>query len=102
MLLGAALIALAVAPAALAKNDALSLVPNDAVSVGVVKLADMRSSPLSSALFQQTANVSMDGDAQAFFRDAGLEPTKDVDVVVFATSPRSTLGTEAEVLIAAD
>ena len=98
----AATLVLAIAPAALAKNDAMSLVPNDAVSVGVVRLADMRTSPLSGALFQQTAHVSMDADADAFLRDAGLQPTKDVDVVVFATSPRSTLGNEADVLIAAD
>ena len=41
-----AILALALAPAAFAKNDAMSLIPNDAVSVGVVRLADMRSSPL--------------------------------------------------------
>jgi hypothetical protein len=80
----------------------MGLVPNDAVSVGVVKLADMRTSPLSGALLEPTANVSMAADASQFLRDAGLPPSKDVDVVVFSTSPRSTLGNEAEVLIAAD
>ena len=35
-------------------------------------------------------------------RDAGLQPTKDVDVVVFATSPRTNLGSDADFLIAAD
>ena len=40
-----AILALALAPAAFAKNDAMSLIPNDSVSVGVVRLADMRSSP---------------------------------------------------------
>ena len=93
---------LAVAPLALARTDALGMVPNDAVSVGVVKLAEMRSSPLSGALFQQTAHASMDADAEAFLRDAGLQPSKDVDVVVFATSPRTTLGNDADVLIAVD
>jgi hypothetical protein len=102
LFLSVAVLALLIAPAALAKTDALGLVPNDAVSVGVVKLAEMRTSPLSGALFQQTANVSMDADAIQFLRDAGLQPSKDVDVVVFSTSPRSTLGSEAEVLIAAD
>jgi len=97
-----ALLTLAIAPMALAKGDAMSLVPNDAVSVGVVKLAEMRSSPLSGALFQQTAHASMDGDAEAFLRDAGLQPTKDVDVVVFTTSPRTALGSEADVLVAVD
>jgi len=93
----AALIALAVAPAALAKNDALSLVPNDAISVGVVKLADMRSSPLSSALFQQTANVSMDGDAQAYaiFRthmswEAGSATSRLVVREALGATPQAT------------
>lgn len=100
--LAVALLALALAPAAFAKNDAMSLIPNDSVSVGVVRLADMRSSPLSAALFAQTAHISNDDDAVAFLRDAGLQPTKDVDVVVFATSPRTNLGSEADFLIAAD
>jgi hypothetical protein len=100
--LAVAILALALAPAAFAKNDAMSLIPNDSVSVGVVRLADMRSSPLSAALFAQTAHISNDDDAVKFLRDAGLQPTKDVDVVVFATSPRTTLGSEADFLIAAD
>ena len=41
---------LLVATAAFARTDAMGLVPNDAVSVGVVKLADLRTSPLSGAL----------------------------------------------------
>jgi len=100
--LAVALLALALAPAAFAASGAMSLIPNDSVSVGVVRLADMRSSPLSAALFAQTAHISNDDDAVAFLRDAGLQPTKDVDVVVFATSPRTNLGHEADFLIAAD
>src|SRR4051794_18728672 len=98
----AAILALALVPAAFAKNDAMSLIPNDSVSVGVVRLADMRSSPLSAALFAQTAQITNDDDAMKFLREAGFQPTKDVDVVVFATSPRTTLGSEADFLIAAD
>lgn len=101
-LLSVVALVLAIAPAAFAKTDAMSLIPNDAVSIGVVRLADMRNSPLSSALFQQTAHVSMDDDAVKFLRDAGLQPTRDVDVVVFTTSPRTALGGEADILIAAD
>lgn len=100
--LAVAILALALAPAAFAASGAMSLIPNDSVSVGVVRLADMRSSPLSAALFAQTAHISNDDDAVAFLRDAGLQPTKDVDVVVFATSPRTNLGSEADFLIAAD
>jgi hypothetical protein len=100
--LAVVILALALAPAAFAKNDAMSLIPNDSVSVGVVRLADMRSSPLSAALFAQTAHISNDDDAMAFLRDSGLQPTKDIDVVVFATSPRTNLGSDADFLIAAD
>src|SRR6476469_7562611 len=100
-LVSLAVFALAIAPAVFAKTDAMSLIPNDAVSVGVVRLNDMRSSPLSAALFAQTAKIS-DGDAQQFLAEAGLQPTKDVDVVVFSTSPRTNLGSEADFLIAAD
>jgi len=93
---------LALALPAFAKTDALSLIPNDAVTVGVVRLVDMRSSPLSSALFQQTDKVSTNGDAEVFLREAGLQPSNDIDVVMVATSPRTALGHEPNVLIAAD
>ena len=94
--------ALALAIPAFAKSDALSLIPNDAVTVGVVRIAEMRSSPLSSALFEQTDKVSTNGDAEVFLREAGLQPTRDIDVVMVATSPRTTLGHDAEILIAAE
>lgn len=87
---------------ALAKDDALSLVPANAVTVGMVKLADMRTSPLSSILFQNTDKMSTDGEAAKFLADAGLSPTKDVDVLVVATSPRTNLGSEADILVIAE
>jgi len=94
--------ALALAIPAFAKTDALSLIPNDAVTVGVVKLAEMRSSPLSATLFQQTDKVSTNGDAERFLREAGLQPTRDIDILVVATTLRTPLGHDADVLIAAD
>jgi hypothetical protein len=97
-----AVLTLVFASIAFAKGDAISLIPNDAVTVGVVRLADLRNSPLSSTLFQQTDKMSVDGDAAMFLAEAGLQPTKDVDLLVIATSPVTTLGTDAEVLIAAD
>jgi hypothetical protein len=90
------------AVSAFAKTDALSLVPNDAVSVGVVRLSEIRTSPLSSMLFEQTDKVSANGDADRFLTDAGLAPTKDIDVIVVSTVPRTALGTQADVLVAAD
>jgi hypothetical protein len=98
----AAVLSLAVTSFAFAKGDAISLIPNDAVTVGVVRLADLRNSSLLLTLFQETDKMSVDGDAAKFMADAGLAPTKDVDVLVISTAPRTTLGTDAEVLIAAD
>jgi hypothetical protein len=89
-------------PAAYAKTDAQSLIPKDAVTVGVVHLDEMRSSPLSGAMFQQTDKIASDGDAAQFLLDAGLKPSTDVDVIMVATSPKTTMGKEADVLIAAD
>ncbi|MGZ5443356.1 MAG: hypothetical protein ACXW5U_09640 [Thermoanaerobaculia bacterium] len=92
----------ALALPALAADDALNLVPANAVTVGMVKLADMRTSPLSSMLFQHTDKMSSDGEAEKFLLEAGLSPTKDVDVIVVATSPRTALGSEADVLVIAE
>jgi hypothetical protein len=93
---------LALAVPAFAADDALSLVPANAVTVGMVRLADMRTSPLSSLLFQHTDKMSTDGEAEKFLTEAGLSPTKDVDVLVVATSPRTALGSEADVLVIAE
>ncbi|HET8773505.1 MAG TPA: hypothetical protein VFP80_06930 [Thermoanaerobaculia bacterium] len=92
----------ALALPALAADDALNLVPANAVTVGMVRLADMRTSPLSSMLFQQADKMSSDGEAEKFLLEAGLSPTKDVDVLVVATSPRTTLGSDADVLVIAE
>lgn len=92
----------ALALPAMAKDDALSLIPVNAVTVGMVKLADMRTSPLSSLLFEHTDKMSSDGEAAKFLDDTGLSPTKDVDTLVVATSPRSNLGSEADVLVIAE
>src|ERR1051326_7209938 len=101
LILAAAIVALAV-PAAFAKNDALSLIPNDAVSVGVVRLADLRTSPLSMTLFEQTDKVGANGESDRFLVEPGLDPKKDGDCLVVSMSPRTTLGQEADVLVAAD
>jgi hypothetical protein len=92
----------ALALPAMAKDDALSLVPANAVTVGMVKLADMRTSPLSSLLFEHTDKMSSNGEAEKFLSETGLSPTKDVDVLVVATSPRTNLGSEADVVVIAE
>jgi hypothetical protein len=83
-------------------GDALSLVPTNAATVGMVKLRDMRTSPLSSMLFEQTDKMSADGEAAAFLEDAGLSLSKDIDVLVVATTPLSNLGSDADVLVIAE
>ena len=95
------LVALAAVPA-LAKDDGLSLVPANAVTVGMVKIAELRSSPLSSIVFEHTDQMSTNGEAEKFLTDAGLSLTKDIDVLVVATSPRTNLGSEADILVVAE
>jgi hypothetical protein len=96
------LIAAALALPAAAKDDALDLVPAHAATVGMVSLAEMRSSPLSSFLFAHVDRMSTDGEAEKFLLDAGLQPHRDVDTVVLATAPRTNLGFEADVLVIAE
>lgn len=90
------------ATTAFAAGGAMSLIPADAVSVGVVRVADLRSSPLSSTLFQHADRFGSNGEAERFLADAGLDLAKDVDVLVVATAPKSRLGSEAEVVVLAD
>ncbi len=68
----------------------------------MVKLSEMRTSPLSSMLFQQTDKMSSDGEAEKFLNEAGLSLTKDIDTLVVATTPREALGSEADVLVIAE
>jgi hypothetical protein len=85
-----------------ATRDAMSLIPANATSVGMVRLSDARNSPISRMLFTQTDKVSTDGDAARFLRDAGLQPSKDIDIVVIASAPQSSLSDETSVLVAAE
>ena len=97
------LIALAtVALPAVAQEDALSLVPGNAVTVGVVHLAEMRTSPLSSVLFEHVDRMTAEGEAAKFLLDAGLQPHRDVDLLVVATSPGTHPGSELDVLVIAE
>ncbi|HUP43967.1 MAG TPA: hypothetical protein VM779_00500 [Thermoanaerobaculia bacterium] len=91
-----------VATSALASGGAVSLIPSDAVSVGVVRVADLRTSPLSSTLFQHADRFGSNGEAEDFLNDAGLDLAKDIDVLVIATAPTTRLGSDAEVVVIAD
>lgn len=77
-----------------ASDDALSLVPADAASVGVIHVADLRSSPLAARVFSDTDKLTVDGDAAHFLSEARLNPKEDVDTVVAAGSPKGAGGSE--------
>jgi hypothetical protein len=75
--------------AAARTEDALSLVPADAASVAVVRLNELRSSPLAARIFADADHVTVDGDAGRFLAQARLSPKDDVDTVVIAATPGS-------------
>jgi len=83
----------AFAPAASAASDeALSLVPTGAAAVGVVRVSDLRTSPLAARVFSDTDKVTVDGDAARFLSEAHLNLKEDVDTVVAAGAPKGTGG----------
>ena len=84
-----ALLALATSlahPAAAARptDDALALVPPESVTAGMLRVADLRTSPLAARLFADFDSATVDGDAAKFLAEARLHPIDDVDLVVFA------------------
>ncbi len=85
LLLGAA--AAPLTAASRSGNDLLSLVPADAASVAVIRLSDLRESPLADKLFSGADHMASDGDAARFLEDAQLDPKRDVDTVVIALRP---------------
>jgi hypothetical protein len=91
--------ALALPAAAKSGDDALALVPTDAASVGVIHVADLRSSPLAARLFSDTDHITVDGDAQHFLDETSLNPKEDVDLVVAAGSPKGAGGSDGWSLV---
>lgn len=86
-------------PAALTgSSDALSLIPSNAISVGMVRVSDMRSSPILGHLISEMDRVTVDGEADRFLRESGLEPAQDLDTVTFALLPAETLRSEGRLL----
>lgn len=78
--------------AARRSDDALSLVPPDAASVAVVRVNELRSSPLASRLFSDADHMTVDGEAARFLSEAHLRLREDVDTVVVAGLPPSAAG----------
>ena len=88
-------------PAAAARptDDALALVPPEAASAGMLRVSDLRTSPLAARFFSEFDRATVDGDAAMFLAEAGLHPVDDVDVVVFAAQLGAT-GTKGKGLVA--
>jgi len=84
--LGAAALALTAGapPVAGGTDEALTLVPAGAVSVGVVRLDDLRSSPFAAKLFTEMDELTVDGEAAKFVEETGLRPKQDLDLMVVA------------------
>ncbi len=76
-------------PAAAARptDDALALVPPASVTAGMLRVADLRTSPLAARLFADFDRATVDGDAAKFLAETRLHPINDVDLVVFAAQP---------------
>lgn len=92
---------IAATPLLAGSNDRLlSVVPVDAATVGLIRIDDVRSSPLGSRIFDDMDRAGADGELAVFLSEAGLDPDRDVDAMVFATTPRGLSG-EADVLVAA-
>lgn len=98
----AALALTLVASAALAggpSDDALSLVPADAASVGLIRVADLRGNPMFAKVFAETDRITVDGDAARFLAETRLDPKADIDLVVVAGSPKSATGGDGNGLV---
>jgi hypothetical protein len=95
-----ALLALAGSAAAGSTISALKIVPGDSVAVGVVKLSELRTSPLSGRIFNEADKMTCDGDGAKFLAEAGLDPAKDIDTITFALRPNQSTGDEDALVVA--
>lgn len=98
-ILVAALSLLVTFPLFAGTDELLTLVPADAVSVGLVRIDELKDGELGGMLFEHTSEITIDGEAMAFLQEAGLDPMSDVDALLFAMLPREGDPEEAEVLL---
>lgn len=78
----------------------LSLVPPDAVSVAMVRVDDMRRSPIAQHLFERMRTAHPDADAERLLREAGLRPAEDVDTLLVTLSPSGSPGYPRALVVA--
>ncbi|MGA7614972.1 MAG: hypothetical protein WBX15_07305 [Thermoanaerobaculia bacterium] len=81
--------------ASAAVSDPLALVPADAATVGMVRIGELKKSPLFSRLFSETNHMTVDGDAALFLSDAGIDIDRDVKLIVFAARPGNLVSEDA-------
>ena len=93
------LVVLLALPAVAGTSELLSIVPADAVSVGVVSIDDLKSGQFGSLLFEHNSDITTDGEAMMFLQEAGLDPMSDVSAILFAVLPREGNPEEGEVLL---
>ncbi|HVN76127.1 MAG TPA: hypothetical protein VMT19_07405 [Thermoanaerobaculaceae bacterium] len=90
LLLSAVVLVLASAPASAAPpavGDLLHLVPSDAQAIVAIDSATLRAHPLvQSWLERQHAWMATDETLKRFLDDAGLDPVRDVDLLLVAAS----------------
>lgn len=86
-------------PVVAGTDDLLSLVPADAVSVGVVRVDELRNGEFAGMLFEQTSDLTTDGEALLFLQESGLDPMTDIDAVLFAMLPRAGSPDEGDLLV---
>jgi hypothetical protein len=72
------------------RDRLLSLVPADAISVGMIHVEDMRRSPTAQTIFAKMSAGGLDVEADRLLREAGLKPTEDVDLIMVSLSPASS------------
>ena len=64
----------------------LAAVPPDSVAVAQVHLDQLRSSTLAPSLLHEADEITVNGKAAAFLKDAGLDPKRDIDGAVLSFS----------------
>lgn len=98
--LALATLALAGTVAAAPRISALKIVPGDSVAVGMVKLSELRTSPLSGRIFNEADKMACDGDGAKFLAEAGLDPAKDIDTITFALRPNQVTSESDAIVVA--
>ncbi len=89
--------ALQAAPRSL--ENGLSLVPESAAAVAVIRFTDLRSNPLGNQLFRDFDSITVDGDAARFLEETHLKPSQDIDTLVIAGMPSTPGASDGQIVM---